>query len=214
MLRRNHRSITFKQAACIVVGLHVLVYVSLCQWSAYKAKLSRQVKRAQMLAKTHKPEEWNHQNKSLKVVAVSVPVVKQTNTTKFDLAQEINNIATTASKEITNTTTSVKKEVAAFTEQQNKPARIEPKKPIEQKPEPTDKEKRLIATLEFERKQAAVQPNPTPRQVATRTVQTRTVPLETSRKTANVTTFGNSDWGRQRTFDEFTEEVVRTFYSY
>ena len=192
MLRRQrHRSITFKQAVYIVLGLHVIGYVSFCQWSAHKAKQARQIKRAQILAKTHKPEEWNNKNKELKIVAVSQPALKQLKALDAELSKEINNAANVAAKEVNKTTTVIKKEVAAFVEQQSKPVRSEPKQSIAN-----------------------------PREVVTRTVpppvqkQIRTVPMENSRKTANVTTFGNDGWGRQRSFDEFTEEVVRTFYSY
>lgn len=192
MLRRQrHRSITFKQAVYVVLGLHVIGYVSFCQWSAYKAKQARQVKRAQILAKVHKPEEWNNKNKELKIVAVSQPALKQLKALDAELSKEINNAAKVAVKEVNKSTNVIKKEVSAFVEQQNKPIRSEPKKPIN-----------------------------APREVVTRTVpppvqnQIKTLPIESSKRTANVTTFGNDGWGRQRSFDEFTEEVVRTFYSY
>lgn len=79
---KRGRSISWKTAFLVVVGLHVLGYAGISQYSSYRAKLAKELKDARnsLYSDNKLPIEWPKQNKP-KVVHHAKPLVQNKITT-------------------------------------------------------------------------------------------------------------------------------------
>jgi hypothetical protein len=76
------KPISFKTAAIIAVGLHVIVFVGIIALSSYRAELAkktRELKRIELQAFTSNKDSWPTNKEKLKVVAKAAPTPAPTN---------------------------------------------------------------------------------------------------------------------------------------
>lgn len=84
------RSISWKTAFLVVVGLHALGYAGISQYSSYRAKLAKELKDARdsLYSANKLPIEWPKQNKP-KVVYRVKPTVENKITSKTPITEKI-----------------------------------------------------------------------------------------------------------------------------